>query len=111
MGGGGNDRLNGGSGADTLIAGPGQDTLSGGAGADVFVFTADGQADTITDFQPGLDRIHLDDWGMIYDVSALTIQSHSWGATLSWRNEVLHIHSADNTLLNVDSLSMDAFLF
>ena len=107
----GDDRLNGGPGQDTLIAGTGQDTLSGGAGADVFVFSADGLADTIADFQPGQDRIHLDDWGMIYDPSALTIQPRSWGATLSWRDEIVHVHSANGGQLGLDSWGMDDFLF
>ncbi len=111
MGLGGDDHLSGGGGADVLIAGIGHDTLTGGAGADTFVFTTDGQADTITDFQPGQDRINLDDWGMIYDISALNIRPTSWGATLSWRNEVLHVYSADDTRLDSDMWSMDDFLF
>ena len=107
----GNDQITGNAGADTLIAGPGQDTLTGGAGADVFMFTADGQTDTINDFQLGQDQINLDDWGMIYDISALTIQARSWGAILSWRNEVIHVHSDDGVPLAPDSWSIDDFLF
>lgn len=63
-GGRGDDRLDGGSGQDILNGGIGQDRLTGGAGADTFVFdfVSDswaGRADTITDFEAGIDRIDL----------------------------------------------------
>lgn len=56
----GRDNLIGTPGDDIITGGPGADTLTGGGGADQFVFTSlrDG-VDTITDFQPGLDRIVL----------------------------------------------------
>jgi Ca2+-binding RTX toxin-like protein len=62
---GGNDVLDarGGSGNDTLNGGDGNDTLSGGGGADSFVFSSApgaANADRITDFQSGVDKIHLD---------------------------------------------------
>jgi Ca2+-binding RTX toxin-like protein len=87
LGGDGEDRLSGGTGADRLVGGPGNDSLQGGAGsdrlsggagndvlrgdaasgsasADAFYFDAPldsiSNRDTIADFQPGLDRIHLD---------------------------------------------------
>ncbi|MBB4153048.1 Ca2+-binding RTX toxin-like protein [Sphingomonas jinjuensis] len=52
----------GNDGADTLDGRGGADTLIGGGGADVFAFTtaaASGNADTIFDFQAGIDRIGL----------------------------------------------------
>lgn len=67
-GGGGDDRLDGAGGADTLTGGAGDDVLLDGAGADrlvagsgadVFVLAADGEADSIGDFQLGADRIDL----------------------------------------------------
>jgi Ca2+-binding RTX toxin-like protein len=65
--------LEGGAGADTLNGGMAEDTLTGGAGADVFVFDTPlasynqyqqwlgNGIDSITDFQPGTDRLRLDD--------------------------------------------------
>jgi VCBS repeat-containing protein len=58
-GGNGNDILIGNSGADFLIGAGGNDFLSGGAGADTFVFSGRFGADTITDFQDGLDKIQV----------------------------------------------------
>ncbi|PKO48129.1 MAG: hypothetical protein CVU31_07320 [Betaproteobacteria bacterium HGW-Betaproteobacteria-4] len=56
----GRDNLVGTAGDDVISGGIGADTLTGGAGADQFVFASlrDG-VDTITDFQPGVDRIVL----------------------------------------------------
>jgi Ca2+-binding RTX toxin-like protein len=77
----GNDRLSGGSGHDIIMGGSGRDTisgssgddringgldadiLSGGAGRDSFVFDTalgKGEVDTIRGFNPGEDRILLD---------------------------------------------------
>jgi Ca2+-binding RTX toxin-like protein len=58
----GADTLRGGDGNDTLIGGTGRDELRGGGSADRFVFNAPaaaGNADTIVDFAPGVDRIWL----------------------------------------------------
>ncbi len=56
----GSPTLTGTAGDDILMAGAGRRTLTGGTGRDVFVFNAAfaGGA-TITDFQPGADRISL----------------------------------------------------
>jgi Ca2+-binding RTX toxin-like protein len=56
------NRLSGGEGNDTLLGRLGADSLSGGAAADLFVFDttpSKSNADTILDFQDGLDRIYL----------------------------------------------------
>jgi predicted extracellular nuclease len=54
----GRDTLVGTAGDDIIIGGPGADTLTGGGGSNVFVYsTALDGGDTITDFQPGADRL------------------------------------------------------
>ncbi|MEM1150793.1 MAG: Hint domain-containing protein [Pseudomonadota bacterium] len=63
FGGAGEDVLFGGEGDDTLHAGDGNETLTGGDDADLFVLSASGGSDTITDFSLGEDLL---------DSSALT---------------------------------------
>lgn len=73
-GGSGNDTLHGGAGQDTLygdagndvlVGGAGADALAGGAGGDIFKYAlsdlAPGNADTITGFSVGEDRIDVSD--------------------------------------------------
>ena len=60
----GNDVLIGGTGNDTLNGGAGADILTGGGGNDTFKYLSvnnshGGQADTITDFSSGNDKIDL----------------------------------------------------
>lgn len=67
-GGKGNDLLRGGKGLDVLFGDDGDDTLwgdrgadtlTGGPGRDLFVLAAGQGPDTITDFEPGVDRLGL----------------------------------------------------
>lgn len=59
-GGHGADSITGGAGEDRIAGGPGRDTLEGGSGKDSFVFKGPlGDADFITDFVSGEDRILL----------------------------------------------------
>jgi ELWxxDGT repeat protein len=99
IGGAGNDVLLGYGGVgttpntddDLLYGGLGKDVLSGGYGSDIFVFKAgDGStnlnnADTITDFQLGIDKIGL--IGLV--ASQITIRAVGGIATISLGNELL----------------------
>jgi serralysin len=78
----GNDvanRLEGRAGNDVLQGGAGDDTLVGGAGADTFRYLAtDTGADTITDFETGVDDIdlsalNLDASAVHYDADTKTL--------------------------------------
>ena len=110
VGGAGADALSGGAGDDILIAGAGRNTLTGGAGADVFVFTRSGEENTITDFQPGLDRIDISDYGRVFSVSALAIESIPDGALLRFGDESLRVMTADGRTLERQDFT-DAMLF
>lgn len=65
FGGRGGDTIDGGEGSDILDGGAGKDLLTGGLDADTFVFsraahsTDDANADKVTDFEVGIDRIDL----------------------------------------------------
>lgn len=90
---------------DVLMDGAASDTLTGGAGADYFVLMADGRTDTITDFQPGVDRIDLSAWGMLRDISQLTMTATATGLRISFGNEVLIVHSANGRPILPSSLT------
>jgi Ca2+-binding RTX toxin-like protein len=95
VGRGGADTLSGGKGDDILIDSGGIDLLTGGAGADVFVLVSDGRLDTITDFQPGIDRLDLSDWGRLYDQSALGFTALPNGVQITFGTETLQLIAAD----------------
>jgi hypothetical protein len=102
------DAISGGAGDDFLHDGAGADVLTGGAGADVFVFTRDRAMEQITDFQDGLDRIDISDWGRFYSVSALSITATATGALISFGAESLTVINAAGRAL---ALTNDDFIF
>jgi len=93
-GAGGNDTLSGGEGADHLFGGlgddiligdQGDDYLVGGAGADRFVFYpgAEGDYDIISDFDPSVDKIvlenaHLSNLSVTDPIKLRDISGGSW---------------------------------
>lgn len=94
IGGGGNDMLSGGAGRDILVDGAGSDSLRGGAGADLFVLTPDGEVDTILDFEPGIDRLDLSAFFMLYSAAQLQIVATATGAEIRFGDEVIVVQSA-----------------
>lgn len=110
VGGAGNDTLNGGAGADLLMDGPGSDVMTGGSGADIFVLARDGATDTISDFEPGIDRLDLSAWGRIYTLEALEILATGTGATIRFGDELLVLNSASGAPITRDAFtSSDLF--
>lgn len=97
----GDDLLRGGAGDDILADGTGSDQLYGGAGADLFVLAADGAADAIRDFQPGIDRLDLSGWAPLLDLSELAVTSTVWGAQVTYGTEILDISSANGLPLSL----------
>lgn len=110
MGGLGCDQLYGGAGDDILIDGAGSDTLSGGAGADVFLFTADGQVDTILDFDITQDRLDLSGLGRVYSREAVHFTPMAGGILLEVLGEQIRVFSADGGAIAADDLP-DRLLF
>ncbi len=100
LGGYGDDTLAGAGGNDILSDGAGTDTLTGGAGADLFILCGDGALDTVTDFDPAEDSLDLSSYHMLYDASQLDVTSTSWGAILTYQDEVLHVYRAGGGALD-----------
>lgn len=94
------DTLIGNAGDDIIIDGAGSDVMTGGQGSDIFVLTADGLLDTITDFNPAVDALDLSALGLLYSVSQLDIQSTADGALVTFFSETLDITSHDFTPLD-----------
>ena len=110
LGGEGAERIVGDAGADILGDGGGADTMFGGAGADTFVLAVDGANDVIGDFQIGIDRIDLSDWGPIHSLAALTITATSNGALVTRGSERLQIISANGLPLLPGSFRLTDFV-
>ncbi|NOD47550.1 MULTISPECIES: beta-propeller fold lactonase family protein [unclassified Ruegeria] len=86
--------LIGGGGDDILIAGAGATTMSGGAGADIFVMQSGSGVTTISDFQPGMDRLDMFDYLLLRSPQQLNFTSTSQGARIEYRGEVVEVKSA-----------------
>ncbi len=94
----------GGARDDILIASADATRLTGGAGEDIFVVPSLGARVTITDFEPGQDRIDLSDWPMLRDLSQLSITPRADGAMIEYRDHSLRVHSATGTRLDAETL-------
>ena len=80
---------------DVILDAPGSQQLTGGAGADVFVLVADGSTNTITDFEPGRDRIDLGSWPMLRAHGQIDFTPTAEGAILRFNGETLVIVTAN----------------
>lgn len=102
----GADTLTGGAGGDILIDGGGADRLTGGAGADRFVFVADGQTETVTDFNPSEDLLDLSGYAFFYSLDVLEITPTANGAVILFdgpaTREEIRLVSFNSTALDPD---------
>lgn len=101
-GGAGNDVLDGGIGNDRLWGDAGDDTLTGGAGEDRFIFKSGAGADTITDFEIGVDLLVIDT-----DIEAafadLTVTDSGADAVVSYSGGTITLTDVDAALLTADN--------
>lgn len=97
--------LQGGGNDDILRDGNGANTLIGGTGQDIFVLVADGEVDTIADFEVGQDRIDLSFIPQLYNMSQISITYTSDGAILQFADEILHIYTANGNPLTPADLA------
>ena len=103
----GQDILSGGGGDDILQDGAGSDVLAGGIGADIFLLSSDGAQDTITDFEPGVDRLDLSLWPLLRDIDQLTFRLREDGMEILYGHEVLIVQSADGDPIDYRTLQTD----
>ena len=94
------DTISGQGGDDIIFDGHGSDFLTGGVGEDTFIFAADGQPDTILDFQLGVDRLDLSRFDFLNDVSQLEITTTADGAVISFADEDIIVRTDDNSQLS-----------
>ncbi|WP_149765842.1 calcium-binding protein, partial [Paracoccus thiocyanatus] len=101
--------LDGGRGDDILIAGGSPVQLTGGAGADVFVPVEVNGKITITDFEPGLDRLDLSFLGMVRSTAQLVFSPQPYGIKIFYGNSVIWVMTRDNTMLQADAFDNSLF--
>ncbi|SFH98142.1 calcium-binding protein [Albimonas pacifica] len=106
VGGEGTSELFGGLGADLLTLGVGATTATGGAGADEFVAAMGDGADTILDFETGLDRIRIVSGATGFDQLDIAQRGAATYVTYGLNTDVL-------ALIGVSAGDLDAsdFLF
>lgn len=98
------DTLVGGAGQDILSSGPGESTLAGGQGNDLFVIRANSTQVTITDFQPGSDRLDLSDLPMLRNIGQLQVTTTASGAVISFRDTDIILRAASGDPLAMADL-------
>ncbi|MFC7473899.1 family 16 glycosylhydrolase [Dankookia sp. GCM10030260] len=101
--------ITGADGAQTLDGGAGDDVLSGGAGADTFVVRRGNGSEVITDFQPGTDRILLQDHAL-HSFATLQPALRQTGAdtVLTLGNESLVLRNTQAATLSARDFQLPA---
>lgn len=97
-------------GDDILVDGAGRDVLTGGQGADNFVLMADGQTDRITDFEVGVDKLDLSDWGFLRSANQLNVTTTPNGAKIQFGSETLEIITKNGQPLTEDDFTNENIL-
>jgi len=109
-GGEGADHLFGGVGDDILIGDQGDDYLVGGAGADRFVFYpgAEGDYDVISDLDPSVDKIILENAHLssLSETDRITVNDTSGGSWIDLFGSVIFLMDVSTT-----DLDQDIFVF
>ncbi|WP_420860380.1 hypothetical protein [Algirhabdus cladophorae] len=103
----GDDSLSGGKGNDRLDGGTGDDTLKGGADIDVFVYSGNYGADTVLDYEVGVDKFDLN--GALVGLGNYfgTATQNGADVTLDWGNgNTLTVLNATAAQIEADSINL-----
>ena len=98
--------IDGYDGNDIINGGAGSDKLTGGKGSDTFVFNAGFGADTIVDFERGVDKVDFAGISGLTSYAQLAISSGSNGALISYGGQSIIM-----TGITATSLTASDFLF
>ncbi|MEM9369501.1 MAG: hypothetical protein AAGD07_26325, partial [Planctomycetota bacterium] len=105
----GRDKLFGNRFDERLVDGAGIDNLFGRGGADTFVLVADDDADSIKDFEAGVDEIDIAAWG-VSGFAELSLEQRSQGKVIvRFGDETLAIQDQGNAF-SIDMLTADSFI-
>ena len=77
-------------------------TQRGTEGVDVFVLADSSDRQEVRDFEAGVDRLDLSQFGRVYDVDDLTISSKNNGAEIRLDDAFVRIFTDDGSRLEVD---------
>ncbi|MGO4851627.1 calcium-binding protein [Phaeovulum sp. W22_SRMD_FR3] len=113
MAGAGTSLLSGGAGEDILIAcatALGDLQIWGGDGADIFALQANGHVTTVMDFQPGIDRLDLSLFPMLYTVAQLQVTMTAQGAMLQFGQTLINLISDSGMSLSPALFTTDSLI-
>ena len=105
----GRDKLFGSALDDRVVDGGGVDNLFGRGGADTFVLIADGVADSVKDFETGVDVINISAWG-VTEFAQLSFEQRNEGKVIvRFQDEVLAVQDQGNSF-SIDQLNAESFV-
>ncbi len=105
----GGSTLLAGGGDDVLVAGSGTTVMAGGEGADIFVVQNGSRTTIVSDFEVGVDRLDLSDFGQLRFPSQLDFTSTEDGAQIDFLGQTIVLQSADGGSLSQSDVLGDFF--
>ncbi|MEL6999496.1 MAG: calcium-binding protein [Pseudomonadota bacterium] len=106
----GDDRLIGTIAAEEIHDGAGRDTMFGRGGGDQFVLAADGEVDSIKDYQDNSDKIDVSAWGATNFADLSLVERRPGQILVSHEDETVWVSDSARALL-VSDLTADDFIF
>ncbi|WP_037314418.1 beta-propeller fold lactonase family protein [Ruegeria halocynthiae] len=105
----GGSTLLAGGGDDILVAGSGTTVMAGGEGSDIFVVQNGSRTTIITDFEVGVDRLDLSDFGQLRFPNQLGFTPTDDGAQIDFLGQTITLQSADGGSLSQVDVLKDFF--
>ncbi|WP_170400738.1 beta-propeller fold lactonase family protein [Ruegeria arenilitoris] len=105
----GGSTLLAGGGNDVLVAGNGTTVMVGGEGSDIFVVQNGGRTTVVTDFEVGVDRLDLSDFGQLRFPNQLDFTPTEDGAQIDFLGQRIVLRSADGGSLSQTDVLGDFF--